>query len=148
MNLDPQTIADMKAKGATVGRSVAETLADVPSNAPSTPAPKPKRHKYGAQRTEVDGHVFASKKEATRYVGLKYLFLSGNIKNLELQPVFELHGPTGVKVGKYTADFRYWCCGAEEIVVEDVKSKATKTTAYRLRKRMAEAEYGITIREV
>jgi hypothetical protein len=40
----------------------------------------------------------------------------------------------GVKIGRYTADFRY--SKGEEVVVEDVKSKATKTRDYVLRKKI------------
>jgi hypothetical protein len=46
----------------------------------------------------------------------------------------------------YTADFRY-VDASGAVVVEDVKSGPTKTTAYRLRKRLVETIYGITITE-
>jgi hypothetical protein len=116
----------------------------------SLPLARPQ--KYGNVRIEVDGHVFDSKREAKRYAELKLLQLAGEITALELQPVFELSvvpltRPTvRVNVGRYTADFRYVEHG--QVRVEDVKSTATKTTAYRLRKRMVEAIYGITIAEV
>jgi len=51
-------------------------------------------------------------------------------------------------VGVYTADFRYTDRATGEIVIEDTKSGPTKTTAYQLRKRIAEAIHGIVIREV
>jgi hypothetical protein len=35
-----------------------------------------------------------------------------------------------------------------QVVIEDVKSGPTKTTAYRLRKRLVEAIHGVTISEV
>ncbi len=108
---------------------------------------KVKRHKYGAHATTVDGVRFASKKEAKRYGELHLLVQAGKIQDLELHPAYELH-TNGVRVGKYTADFRYFDLENLCLVVEDVKSRATKTTAYRLRKRMVEAEYGIKVMEV
>jgi hypothetical protein len=50
--------------------------------------------------------------------------------------------------GTYTADFAYLDLESGEIVIEDVKSDATKTTDYRLRKRIAELVHGVTVREV
>lgn len=126
---------------------------------------RPKRHKYGAVPTEVDGIRFASKKEARRYQELRLLEKAGEIAALELQPRFALIAvpvsdqPTlkrgdsvcmvgralGVKVGEYRADFRYTERGRGDIV-EDVKG--VRTPVYRLKKKMVEAQYGIEIREV
>ena len=113
-----------------------------------------RRHKYGAVATTVDGIRFASQKEAARYCELKILEKAGVVKDIEIQPKFALcvplHGRTNVhvKVGTYRADFRYREGPRGILVIEDVKSAGTRTTAYRLRKRMVEAQYGITIREV
>jgi hypothetical protein len=102
----------------------------------------------------VDGIRFASKKEARRYMELRLLEKAGHIKELQVQPAFELHAwskPYGhpVRVGKFTADFRYREGPDGLLIIEDVKGgKATRTEAYRLRKRIVEAEYGIQIREV
>jgi hypothetical protein len=52
------------------------------------------------------------------------------------------------KVGRYTADFAYIDCQTGQRVIEDTKSTATATEAYRLRKKHVEAQYGITVREV
>ncbi len=103
-----------------------------------------KPHKYGAQRTEVYGISFASKKEAGRYKELALLEKAGAITDLTIHPrwVFMVEGH---RVGAYTADFSYGEDG--QAVVEDVKSKATKTEAYGLRKRLMKALYGIEIRE-
>lgn len=126
--------------------------------------------KYRAVRTEVDGITFASKKEAARYGELKLLEKAGSIRALELQPVFALrvaatrthewkNGPLAgksvtfnvdKKVGVYLADFQYEelteTGGRWDRVVEDVKG--VRTPVYRLKKKMVEAIYGITIREV
>ena len=42
--------------------------------------------KYRNVKTEVDGILFASKKEARRYSELKLLERAGEIAHLELQP--------------------------------------------------------------
>jgi hypothetical protein len=111
-------------------------------------------HKYGAIPTTIDGIRFASKKEAGRYLELRLLEKAGEIRGLELQPKFPLlvpvKGRMGVyeTIGKYIADFRYRAGKDGLLVIEDVKSTGTKTTVYRLKKRMVEAIYGIEITEV
>lgn len=92
-----------------------------------------KRNKYRAIKTHVDGHTFDSKKEASRYIQLKHLQSVGIISALELQPVIPLM-VNGVKIGKYIGDFRY--IENQTVVIEDVKSKATMTPTYRLKKRI------------
>ena len=56
------------------------------------------------------------------------------IYDLEIHPVFPLL-VNGIKIGRYTADFKYKNADGEE-VVEDVKSKITKTRDYMLRKKI------------
>tara|TARA_R100001126_G_C4875900_1_gene175872 strand:- start:615 stop:845 length:231 start_codon:yes stop_codon:yes gene_type:complete len=56
------------------------------------------------------------------------------IYDLEIHPVFPLL-VNGIKIGRYTADFKYKNANGEE-VVEDVKSKITKTRDYMLRKKI------------
>ena len=106
-------------------------------------------HKFNAVRTEVDGITFASKAEAKRYCELKLSVKAKRIAHLEHQPVFPLI-VNGVKVGKYVADFRYvvlpWDYEEPVTVVEDVKGM--KTPVYRLKKKLVEAQYGITITEI
>ena len=53
--------------------------------------------KYGNRKTEVDGIVFDSKKEAERYRDLKLLERAGDIRELVLQPSFVLN-VNGIKV--------------------------------------------------
>lgn len=118
--------------------------------------------KYHNKTIVVDGHCFDSKKECARYQELKFAQAAGKITDLELQPIFplqavKLYGQrTGgvidvVTIGQFAADFRYVDLGLfaiGEIVTEDVKSEATRTTAYLLRKTMVEKTYGMVIREV
>ena len=126
-------------------------LRDVPAVVPPTP------NKYHADPVHVDGVRFASKKEAARFLELRLWEKHGQIAALECHPVFPLHimelwrsgAPIVItRVGNFTADFRYTNLMTGEIVVEDVKSTVTRTEAYRLRKKLAEAIHGIYIQEV
>src|SRR5688500_18682670 len=53
------------------------------------PAP-PKRNKYGARVTWLDGIRFAAQREADRYSQLRLLELAGKITALQTQPKYEL----------------------------------------------------------
>jgi Protein of unknown function (DUF1064) len=114
-------------------------------------------NKYHAQRVEVDGIWFDSKKEARRYGELKLLLASGVIYGLEVHPAYplvvaELIGewPAHVfeTIGEYRPDFRYRLTDTDALVVEDVKCPATKTPLYRLKKKFVEAQYRIVVVEV
>lgn len=111
------------------------------------------RSKYHAVPTVIDGIRFASKAEARRYQELKMLEKEGKVRNLTLQPKYPLvftpgAGRDAVKVGDYIADFWYMAVdrGVERAVIEDVKGM--KTPVYRLKKKLVEAIYGVTITEV
>ena len=109
--------------------------------------------KYRAIKTEVDGIMFDSKKEAKRYEYLKDRLDAGIIADLKLQPKFDCI-INGKKICTYKADFEYLL--VDEIgpqgqisyyVVEDVKG--FKTPVYRLKKKMVEALFpGTLITEV
>jgi len=108
--------------------------------------------KYKNQKVIVDGHPFDSKKEARRYKELKLMERAGVIKDLELQPAFELI-PTirteteTLRKTVYKADFRYIDTKTKGVVVEDVKG--FKTDVYKLKKKMLLHKYeGIDFREV
>lgn len=102
-----------------------------------------KAHKYRAVTTIVDGISFRSKKEARRYSELRFLEKSKLITDLELQPRYPI-AIKGKHVCDYYADFKYLQMG--KYVVEDVKG--FKTDVYRLKKKLVEAEYGITVKEI
>ena len=122
--------------------------------------PIPRRSKYGAVKTTIDGIVFDSKREAARFAELKLRERAGEIRGVEVQPIFQLDVAQRTegwsyprKVGVWRGDFRYEerrvTPGGRErwaAVVEDVKG--FKTPVYRLKKRMVEAQYGIQIREI
>jgi hypothetical protein len=100
----------------------------------------PRRHKYGAVKTAVDGVTFDSKAEAHRYSELKLLASRGFIRNLELQPTFafQIDGKT---IFKYRSDFAYFEGNGR--VIEDVKG--IQTAVFRLKRKLIEAQFGIKI---
>lgn len=91
-------------------------------------------NKYNAKKQVYKGLKFDSKKEFHRYLVLEKMFNANIIYDLELHPVFPLM-VNGIKIGRYTADFRYKTKEGE-IIVEDVKAKITKTRDYMLRKKI------------
>lgn len=108
--------------------------------------------KYYNKKTIIDGIVFASKLEAKRYTELKLLEKQGLIKDLELQPSYDLI-PTFKKDNKtyrkstYKADFSYYDKELNKIVVED--TKGFKTPVYMLKKKLFEYTYpNLTITEI
>lgn len=92
--------------------------------------------KYNATKVSVDGHLFASKREAERYEELKKLEQEGKIAQLELQPRFELVPAfrcqgEAVRKMEYVADFKYLDFERGGLVVEDVKG--FRTQEYKLK---------------
>lgn len=102
----------------------------------------PKPNKYSAIKTEVDGIIFDSKREATRYQDLRYRQAAGEISDLKLQVSYPLV-VNGVKIATYRADFEY--LEGEQKITED--AKGCKTPTYRIKKKLMLAIYGIEIRE-
>lgn len=89
---------------------------------------------------------FASKAEARRYATLRIEEQTGAISVLQTQPEFPI-SVNGVKCAVYKADFAYF--RGHKRIVEDVKSAATKTAVYRLKKKLVEAAYpGVNIVEI
>lgn len=112
-----------------------------------------KINKYRNKKVIVDGIEFDSKKEAVRYQELKLLEKAKKITDLKLQVPFVLldnyvlNGKKHQGI-KYIADFVYIDIETGKYVVEDVKSSATKTQVYRLKKKLFESRYGIEIKEI
>lgn len=114
--------------------------------------------KYHNQKTDVDGIPFDSKKEARRFMELREMQRCGAISDLRLQVNFTLiegyTKPTGerVKPMVYKADFTYKRqdqTGAYTIyIVEDVKSKATRTKTYLLKRKLMREKFRLEISEV
>jgi len=106
-----------------------------------------KASKYHNRKTLVDGIQFDSQKEANRYQELLLLERAGLIRDIELQPRYDLV-VNEHKIGFYRADFRYEVVATSILMVEDVKSPATKTAVYCLKKKLVKALYGREIIEV
>lgn len=104
---------------------------------------KPARSKYGAQRCEVDGIDFASRREAKRYLALRILESTGDISSLVLQPRFPLR-VNGELICTYVADFSY-LRKEDVLVVEDVKG--VRTDVYKIKRNMMKALYGLEVLE-
>lgn len=113
--------------------------------------------KYGNQKTVVGGIMFDSKKEAGRFLELAALLEAGEIFDLKLQQNFTLQEsytkPDGERVRGivYRADFAYKRPGENGdtlYIVEDVKSSATKTRVYELKKKLMREKFGVEITEI
>lgn len=99
--------------------------------------------KYNNKKTFYLGIQFDSIKEANRYQELLYMERAGLIRNIELQPRYDLI-VNGKKCGFYKADFRYEK-KTGETVVEDVKG--VRTPLYVLKRKLVKAIYDIDIQE-
>jgi hypothetical protein len=101
-------------------------------------------NKYKAKKTVIDGHEFPSRREAEYYLLYKSMLQRGEIKNLQLQPRFELIPAYVNWEGKkrrpmnYTADFLLTYPDGRLVVVE---VKGYKTRDYQLRRKLFEYEY-------
>lgn len=110
--------------------------------------------KYRNKKTEVDGIMFDSKKEAKRYQELKALEQAGEISELTMQKEFELiPAQYRDKDGKrrcierkcsYKADFVYTQGG--QVVVEDTKGFRTKD--YIIKRKLMLYIFGLVIHEI
>lgn len=103
------------------------------------------RHKYHAEATDVEGITFESKAEATRYQELRLREYAGEIRDLKLQPAFELQPAfkdgSGIRhrAITYKADFQYTENATDGVVVEDVKGM--QTAIFKLKYKMLKFRY-------
>lgn len=111
-------------------------------------------NKYHARKWELGGMTFDSLKEARRWQELRFLLRTGVISRLERQTPFELipaqkddFGNLLERAVTYRADFTYWDEHGNYIV-EDVKSEATRTREYIIKRKLMLKVHGIRIREV
>lgn len=103
-------------------------------------------NKYHAQRTQLDGKWFDSKGEAERYAVLLQMQRAGLVSDLKTHVRFTLVPKApGKRAVVYEADFTYTEDGRQ--IIEDFKSRPTRTAAYKIKKRLMEA-MGYEIREV
>ena len=119
--------------------------------------------KYHSKKVHRYGMTFDSMKECRRYEELRLLEKAGEISNLRTQVKYILipaqyeekwypnlkaygRGKCLERECSYVADFVYTQDGTT--VVEDVKSPATKTPVYVLKRKLMLYVHGIAIREV
>lgn len=106
-----------------------------------------KKNKYGAKKITVNGITYDSVLEARRHAQLIEEEKRGRITDLHHHERFLLIDKS--KYGRalyYEADFSYIKDGQK--VIEDTKSKATKTRLYKLKKRLLAERYGVVITEI
>ena len=123
--------------------------------------------KYHSKKTEVDGILFDSKREAQRYQELKLMEKAGMICDLKMQVKYELipaqyiDGKCVERAIHYYSDFEYYVLkplrqksvmvepDAKMIgqhIVEDVKGM--RTEVYKIKKKLMLYKYGIKLTEV
>lgn len=128
----------------------------MPSAAVQDPEKVNKYRNTPTTRVTPSGAVlrFDSQKEARRYDFLIERERRGEIRDLRLQVDFTLQEAytdtegRRVRAIRYRADFTYHE-GAQGVqVVEDVKSRATRTREYAMKKKLLKDRFGIDITEV
>lgn len=102
-------------------------------------------NKFNSTKCVEDGYKFDSLREKKRYLELRFLVLTKQISGLEVHPVYKFI-VNGIPICKMIPDFRYQEKGI--LIVEDVKSKATITPVYRLKKKLMKSLYDIDIKEI
>jgi len=106
---------------------------------------KPRRNKYGAVPTVVDGIRFHSALEAKYYANLKLMERAGEVYGVELQKPYPIL-TNGKLCGSYRADFVFWDQREKRTRTIDVKGMDTPVS--RLKRKLVEAQYGIKIEVV
>ena len=142
-----------------------------PAAPPQDPAKGTKYHNTPTERVTASGAVlhFDSQKEARRFDVLAARQARGQIRDLRLQVDFTLQEAytdtegCRVRAIRYKADFTYYrppengshaAYWADQtgipwvLVVEDVKSRATKTQKYAIKKKLLKERFGLDITEV
>lgn len=111
-------------------------------------------NKFNAQKVNLDGETFDSRKEALRYQELKLMQRAGVITDLQRQVKFEIIPQCKTIDGRkaqaryYIADFTY--CERGMLVVEDVKGyrKGAVYELFKLKKALMRWVHGIEIKEI
>ena len=137
-----------------------------PSPAAGGPPKASKYHNSPTERITPSGAVlhFDSQKEARRYDHLAALEQAGQIRDLRLQVDFTLQEAytdtegRRVRAIRYRADFTYMKARDDPwggyngsfwaLVVEDVKSRATRTKEYIMKRKLMKERFNIDIQEV
>lgn len=106
--------------------------------------------KYKNKKVIIDGNTFDSKLEAQRYIQLCQMCKDGRIRNLRLQPEYELIpaftiGRKKFRKAVYRADFAYIDTDTGEEIVEDTKGYLTET--YKFKRKLFAYRYKKEIKE-
>jgi hypothetical protein len=159
--------ADVLPKMTTAQRRIYEKTGNPPQSAalddPTDPFPAHRQHpvslgtkkpaKYRNTKCEHEGIKFDSQRERSHWFHLIQQQAAGLISDLRLQVAFVLterkqrDDGTWERASKYVADFTYVRDG--KLVVEDVKSEATrKNRAYIQKRKQMLDKHGITVKEI
>ena len=136
----------------------------LPCPADAGPRKPAKYHNKPTERVTASGAVlrFDSQKEARRYDELAALERAGKIRELRMQVDFTLQEAytdgegRRVRAIRYRADFTYVRVKEtigeytfrDQLVVEDVKSRATRTKEYIMKRKLMKERFNIDIQEV
>ena len=96
--------------------------------------------KYRAKKTRVDGHIFASIKEAEYYEELKLRQKAGEIKGFCIQPIFILAPEL-----RYIADFIVF---NNDGTTDIIDTKGIRNKEYIVKKKVFEDKFDLKITEV
>jgi len=107
----------------------------------------PTSSKYRNVKVTKDGQQFDSKLEARRWQALQLMEKAGEIRDLKAQVKLDIRVGNFL-VCSYIADAVYIDCVKNCLVVEDCKSKASRTPVYQLKKKLVKAVLGIEITEI
>jgi protein associated with RNAse G/E len=105
---------------------------------------KPRRSKYGAVKTEIDGIKFDSKKEARVYQQLKLMEKGGAVLYFERQTRYKFEY-NNIKICEYRADFLVTFRDGHREIWD---AKGVRTKEYIIKKKMMKAFFNIGIVEV
>ena len=138
--------------------------APLPSPADAPTGGGRKYHNKPTERVTPAGNVlrFDSQKEARRFDELSALERAGKIRDLRMQVDFTLQEAytdgegRRVRAIRYRADFTYVQVKEtigeytfrDQLVVEDVKSRATRTKEYIMKRKLMKERFNIDIQEV
>lgn len=113
----------------------------------------PRYNKYRNKPKVINGERYDSIKEANRHGELKMLEKAGKIERIERQVPFLLLPQKKRSDGRterevfYYADFVYYDNERQCLVVEDVKSRATVTKDYVLKRKLMLSVHNISVME-
>lgn len=114
----------------------------------------PPKMKYRNKPKVINGERYDSIKESVRHAELKLLEKAGKIERLErqvpflLMPKLERSDDKWEREVHYFADFVYYDVELQRLVVEDVKSRATVTKDYVLKRKLMLKVHNISVMEV